>query len=233
MKKNFALLLFVLISSAHAGENEIRQSLQSNLPNIGSIDHIAKTPYSGLYEVVIDNQLLYTDEQGKYLFNGNVIDVKSRTDLTSQRSKKLFALDFDKLPLDIAIKKVKGDGKRKMAFFTDPNCGFCQRLEKELRQVNNVTLYMFLYPVFPGSAEIVHNVQCAKDPLKAWEDWMQHGTVPASASCNTSTDKVIALAKTLRVAGTPDLIFANGEQTPGYLPAAELEKHLNGTDGDM
>jgi len=94
-----------LISSAHAGENEIRQSLQSNLPNIGNIDHIAKTPYSGLYEVVIDNQLLYTDEQGKYLFNGNVIDVKSRTDLTSQRSKKLFARILTSCRLISRLKK--------------------------------------------------------------------------------------------------------------------------------
>ncbi len=227
MKKILALLLFVLVGSAYAGENEIRQSLQSNLPNIGSIDHIVKTPYSGLYEVVIDGQLLYADEQGKYLFNGSVIDVKSRTDLTSARSKKLFALNFDKLPLDAAVKRVKGNGKRKLAYFTDPNCSFCKRLEKELSQVNDVTLYLFMYPIFPGSAEIVRNVQCAKDPLKAWDDWMQRGTAPANASCATSTDKVVALARTLKVTGTPNLIFANGEQTPGYLPVAELEKQLN------
>ncbi len=233
MKKILALLLLVLSGSAYAGENEIRQSLQSNLPNIGNIDHIVKTPYSGLYEVVIGGQLLYTDEQGKYLFNGSIIDVKNRTDLSSARSKKLFALDFDKLPLDTAIKRVKGNGKRHLAYFTDPNCSFCKRLEKELSQVNDVTLYLFMYPIFPGSAEIVRNVQCAKDPMKAWDNWMQQGIAPANTSCVTSTDKVAALAKALKVTGTPNLIFANGEQTPGYLPAAELEKRLNEATGKL
>ncbi|PIV15030.1 MAG: thiol:disulfide interchange protein [Gallionellales bacterium CG03_land_8_20_14_0_80_55_15] len=227
MKKIISLLLCCTFSLAHAGEAEIRQSLQSKFPGIGKLEHVAKTPYSGLYEVVVGEQLLYADEQGQYLFDGSIIEVKSRTDLTEQRRHALFAIDFNTLPLNLAVKKVKGNGQRKMAYFTDPNCGFCRKLEKELSQVNDVTLYLFMYPIFQGSAEIVRNVHCAKDPVKAWDELMLKGKAPATASCKTPTDQVMALAKKLRVNGTPNLIFADGTQVPGYLPAAELEKHLN------
>ncbi len=227
MQKIFALLLLVTFSTAQAGEAEIRQSLQNKFPNIGKLEHIVKTPYAGLYEVVVGDQLMYSDELGKYLFDGNIIDTKTRTDLTEQRRHQLFAIDFDKLPLELALKKVKGNGQRKMAIFADPNCVFCKKLEKELTKVNNVTLYLFMYPIFPGSEEIVHNISCAKDPLKTWEDKMLKDIMPPSASCKASSDKIIALAKKLRVNGTPNLIFADGTQVPGYLPAEDLEKHLD------
>src|SRR3989338_4850797 len=226
LSKLFALFLLIWLSSAQAGENEIRQSLQSKLPNVGKLEHIVKTPYAGLYEVIVNDRLLYTDEQGQYLFDGSVIDVKSRRNITEERSRLLFAIEFDKLPLDLAVKKVKGNGKRKMAQFTDPNCGYCKRLERELSKVDNVTIYSFLYPIFQGSGEIVRNVHCAKDPVKAWDDLMLNGIAPASASCKTPIDKVLALGKKLRVTGTPNLIFGDGMQVPGYLPAEELEKRL-------
>lgn len=227
MKILLTLLLFMLTVSAHAGEDEIRQALQQRFPGVGEIGHIVKTPYSGLYEVVIGDQLLYTDARGDYLFEGNVIDTKSRRDLSEERRRVLFAIDFKQLPLELAVKKVKGNGKRKLAIFTDPNCSYCRRLEKELNKVSDVTLYFFMYPVFPGSDEIVRNVLCSKEPLKAWDDWMLNQIAPAQADCKTQTDKVLALGERLHVNGTPSLIFANGVQVPGYLPAAELEKNLN------
>lgn len=227
LSKWLALFLLAWLSSAQAGENEIRQSLQNKLPNVGKLEHIVKTPYAGLYEVIVNDQLLYTDAQGQYLFDGSVIEVKSRRDVTEERRRQLFSIEFDKLPLDLAVKKVKGNGKRKLAYFTDPNCGFCKRLEKELSKIDNVTLYVFLYPMFQGSDEIVRNVSCAKDPVKAWDDLMLNGIAPAGASCKTPTDKVLALGKKLRVTGTPNLIFGDGMQVPGYLPAEELEKRLS------
>jgi thiol:disulfide interchange protein DsbC len=229
MKILIVLFLFILMPTAHAGEKEIRQSLQNKFPSIGKIEHIVKTPYAGLYEVVIDDQLLYTDEKGEYVFEGNVIDAKSRRDLSEERRRILFAVDFDKLPLDLAVKKVKGNGKRKLAIFTDPNCGYCRKLEKELSGVSDVTLYFFMYPIFQGSDEIVRNVLCSKNPIKAWDDWMLSEIVPAKAFCTTQTDKVLALGQKLHVNGTPNLIFANGMQSPGFLPAAELERKLNET----
>lgn len=230
LSKWIVLVLFALLSSAHAEEAEIRKSLQSIFPNIGKLDHIVKTPYAGLYEIVIDGQLLYTDEKGQYLFDGSIIETKSRRNLSDEQRRKVFAINFDKLPLDIAVKKVKGNGKRRMAYFTDPNCGFCKRLEKELAKVSDVTLYLFMYPIFPNSGEIVRNVRCAKDPVKAWDDLMLSNIAPASANCETPTEKVLALGKQLHVNGTPNLIFGNGANSPGYLPAEEIEKNLNDTN---
>lgn len=227
MKKLIALLMLFTLCAAHAAENEIRQSLQSRFPNIGKLEHIVKTPYAGLYEIVVDDKILYADESGQYLFDGSIIDVKSRTDLTEQRRQTLFAIDFDKLPLELAVKKVKGNGHRKLAYFTDPNCGFCKRLEKELNKLNDVTLYLFMFPIFQGSDEIVRNVRCSKDPVKTWDDLMLKGIAPASANCKTPTDKILALGRKLKVNGTPNLIFSDGTQVPGYLSAEDLEKHLN------
>lgn len=215
-------LLLLAFSAAQAGEIEIRQSLQSKL---GKLEHVVKTPYAGLYEIMVGDKVLYTDEQGLYLFNGSIIDLKSRTDLTEQRQHQLF--NFDKLPLELAIKKVKGNGKRRLAYFTDPQCGYCKKLEKELAKVSDVTLYLFIYPIFPGSEEIARNVRCAKNPASAWDELMLKGVQPAAASCKTSTDKVLEFGHSRQVNGTPNLIFADGTQVPGYLPAEELEKNLN------
>lgn len=221
-----ALFLLALLSSAQAGENEIRSSLQNGFPKVGALEHIVKTPYAGLYEVIINGQLLYTDEQGQYLINGSVVEVKNRNNLSEQRRKQLFAIDFDKLPLDLAVKKVKGSGKYKLAYFTDPNCEYCKRLEKELVKIPDITLYLFLYPIFESSEEVVRNVHCAKDPAKAWDDWMLKGIAPASASCTTYTEKVLALGKKLHVNGTPNLIFGNGTKAEGFISAEDLEKRL-------
>jgi thiol:disulfide interchange protein DsbC len=222
------ILLATLTSLAHAGEKEIRQSLQSKFPGIGDLDHIVLTPYSGLYEVIVDGQLLYTDDKGLYLIDGNVIDTRTRQNVSEERKRRLFAIDFNKLPLELAVKKVKGNGKRKMAQFTDPNCGFCQRLEKELNQVTDITIYSFLFPIFPGSDEIVRNVLCSKNPVQAWDNWMLKSIAPEKGNCETpQTEQVRALGQKLRVNGTPNIIFENGVQMPGYLPAEQLEKRLN------
>jgi thiol:disulfide interchange protein DsbC len=227
MKTLVLLFLFALMMPVHADESEIRESFQSRFPGTGNIDHIVKTPYSGLYEVVIDDQLFYTDSKGEYLFDGRVIDTRTRRDLSEERRRVLFAIDFNQLPLDLAVKKVKGNGKRKLAIFTDPNCSYCRKLERELSQITDVTIYFYMYPIFPGSDVIVRNVLCARNPMKAWDDWMLSEITPAKATCKTQTDKVMALARKLHVNGTPNLIFANGTQAPGVLPVEELEKNLS------
>lgn len=227
LRKWLVLFLFAFMASAQAGENEIRQSLQSMDPDIGKLEHIVKTPYAGLYEVIINDRLFYTDAQGQYLFSGSVIEIKSQRNITEERRRQLFAIEFDKLPLNLALKRVKGDGSRRLAYFTDPNCGYCRKLEKELSRITDVTLYIFIGPIFsPASEIIVRNIQCAKDPLKAWDELMLDGKAPVSASCSTKTDKVMELARKLRVNGTPNLIFGDGVQVPGYLSAEELEKRL-------
>jgi len=228
------LFLFAIMSCAHAGEKEIRRSLQTNFPGIGKIEHIVVTPYSGLYEILVDGQLLYTDAKGLYLFDGNIIEAKTRRNMSEERRRILFAIDFDKLPLELAVKKVKGNGKRKLAQFTDPNCSFCKRLEKELNKVTDVTIYSFLYPIFPGSDEMVRYVLCSKDPVKTWDNWMLNGIAPEKALCDTpQTEQVKALGQKLHVNGTPNIIFGNGIQSPGYLSAEDLEKNLNAPPGKI
>ena len=227
-----ALFLCAFISTAHAGEAEIRKSLQAKFPGIGKLEHVVRTPYADLYEVIIDNDLMYTDSKGQFIFEGNIIDVKTRRELSKERRRHLFKIDFDKLPLNLAVKKVKGNGKRRMALFTDPNCSFCKRLEYEIDKVTDITIYLFLYPVFPGSPEIVRNVLCAKEPYKSWEDLMLNNITPKKMTCNTNTEQVLALGEKLRINGTPNMIFASGMQTPGFADAAALEVSLNEAKSD-
>ncbi len=209
----------------------IKELLQKNHPQLGKIDKVNKANFLGLYEVVTSDHLLYTDEKAQYLIDGNVYDLKTMRNLTEERARQLFAVDFNSLPFEIAMKKVKGNGQRKMAYFTDPNCGYCKKLELELKKIDNVTLYLFLYPIFQGSDEKVKAVWCSKDQVKAWDNLMLNNVPPPAGACDTPSAKVLELGKKLNVNGTPALIFADGVLNPGFLPAPELEKALNGTAG--
>lgn len=221
------LLLVASISIAQAGEAEIKSTLQKRVPQIGQINQVVKSPVAGLYEVITQDHLFYTDDKAQFLLDGAIYDLKNMNNITAERSRKLFAIDFNKLPLHQAVKQVKGNGERKLAIFTDPNCGFCKRLEKELVNVDNITIYQFLYPIFPGSDEKVRNVWCSKDRSKAWDNLMLNDVMPATGNCETPTEQVLALGKKLKINGTPGLIFADGTSNPGYMPAVELEKALN------
>ena len=225
------LLLLLTISFAHAETDKaatIKETLQKNYAQlIGPVDQVNKSPIPGLYEVVTGDHIFYTDKKAQYLIDGQMFDLKGRKNLTEARARKLFAVDFAALPLDLAIKKVKGDGSRTMAYFTDPNCGYCKKLEQELRDVDNVTLYLFLYPIFEGSAEKVQGILCSADKVKAWDDLMLNGVQPAAGTCDVPTGKVMELGRKLKVNGTPALIFANGVINPGYMPAANLNKALD------
>jgi len=230
MLRSLLLLLAALSSTcAYASEAQVKTTLERDYPQIGKIQQVNKAPVAGLYEVVTQGELLYTDEKAQYIINGNIFELKSGRNLTDERSRKLFAIDFNALPFDLAIKRVKGNGQRKMAYFSDPNCGFCKKLESELKNIDNVTLYLFLYPVFEGSDVKVRNVACSKNPAKAWDDLMLNNVQLPAGTCNTSTDKIMELGKKFNVSGTPTLIFADGMLVPGYLPGPELEKALNGS----
>ena len=223
------ILASFLATCAYADANKVKVALKKNNPEFGNVQEVHKANILGLYEVVMDGQLFYTDEKARYLINGNIFDLKSKRNLTEERSRKLFAVEFDKLPFDIALKKVKGNGQRKMAYFTDPNCGYCQKLEAELKNIDNVTLYVFMLTLFNGSEEKVRGVLCSKDPVQAWDDLMLNQVQPAPGTCETPMTKIAEFGKKLNVTGTPALIFADGVIVPGYIPAVEIEKALNGT----
>ncbi|RFC38080.1 MAG: thiol:disulfide interchange protein DsbC [Candidatus Nitrotoga sp. CP45] len=228
MIKLFLVLLASLsFSYAHADAAKVKDILQKNYPQLGKIEKANKANILGLYEVVAQGQLFYTDEKAQYLISGNIIDLKTMRNLTEERSHKLFAIDFNSLPLDLAIKKVKGNGQRKMAYFSDPNCGFCKKLESELKNVDNVTLYLFMLSIFQGSDKKVQGVWCSKDQIKAWDNLMLNNVQPPVGTCDAPTAKLMELSQKLNINGTPALIFADGVLVPGFRPAAELEKSLN------
>lgn len=225
------LLLMLFFSLAHAADDKagiIKHTLQKNYQHLlGTVEQVNPSPMPSLYEVVADGHIFYTDENAAIIIDGQMFDLKTRRNLTEARARQLFAVEFDKLPLQLAIKRVRGNGSRKFATIEDPNCGFCKKLAQELTKLNDVTVYTFLYPIFNGSAEKVQAVWCSKDPAKAWDDLMLKGIQPKPGNCATPTAQVTALANKLRVRGTPALIFANGIIHPGYLPAEQLDQAIN------
>ena len=232
MLKMFRILLVFLlsISLAQAAETDPAPKLKNDLSKIlGEVTQVNPSPIPGVYEVVTLDHIFYTDSSGQYLIDGSLFDLKAHRNLTDARSRQLFAVDFSKLPLDIALKKVKGNGSRKMAYFTDPNCGWCKKLEHEMLSVTDVTLYLFMATYIGGedSAQKAQAIWCSEDRVKAWDDLMINGVKPAPGHCDTPTSKVMALGEKLKVNGTPALIFANGVINPGYMPAADLNKALD------
>ena len=223
-----AAATFALSFTASAQEAAIRKTLAERIPQMEKIDEIRTTAMPGLYEVRIGTDLFYTDAKGNYVIQGELIDTKARRNLTEDRINKLTAVDFATLPLKDAFTIVRGDGKRKVAVFEDPNCGYCKRFERDMQNVDNVTVYLFLYPILsPDSAEKSRNIWCAKDKAAAWQDYMVKDKTPAAASCDTSAlQRNLALGKKYKITGTPTLIFADGSRVPGAIGAKDVEKHL-------
>jgi thiol:disulfide interchange protein DsbC len=227
----------LMVGACTQAETALEASIKKNLePRLGDgtkIDSVTKTPYGGLYEVRVGGDILYTDEKGQYLFIGSVVDLKNSKNVTKARLDDINKVKFTDLPLDSAIKTVKGDGKRVIAVFEDPNCGYCKRLRKTLQSVDNVTIYTFLYNILtPESVAKSKDVWCSADKSKAWDEWMLSGKEPASSSdkCQTPHEKVLALGHKLNVTGTPTIFFADGTRAPGAVDAQALETKFASLD---
>ncbi len=225
-----ALVTSLLVApAAMADEAAIRKNLPERLANLPPIDDVSKTPIPGIYEVRIGGELLYTDENGNHLIQGNLIDTRTRTNLTEARLNKLNAVDFAQLPLKDAIVWKNGTGARKMAVFADPNCGYCKKFEADLQKVKNVTVYTFLLPVLGGdSPQKSENIWCAKEPVKAWLGWMLDNKLPTKnmGACATPIERNLEFARKYRINGTPAIIFADGTRVPGAISAEQIEKQL-------
>jgi thiol:disulfide interchange protein DsbC len=224
-----AALLACSVAPALAQEAVIRKNLAERLPALSKIDEVSKTPMNGLYEIrVNDSDIFYTDAEGNFLLQGNLIDTRAKRNLTEERVEKLSAIDFKALPLKDSFTQVRGNGKRKIAVFEDPNCGYCKRFEQDLQKVNDVTIYTFLIPILsPDSAEKSKNIWCAKDKGKAWLDWMLRDQAAAKASCDTAAlERNLAFSKKYKITGTPTVFFADGSRVPGAIGAPQLEKML-------
>jgi thiol:disulfide interchange protein DsbC len=214
---------------AAADEAAIRKNLGERLKDL-SIDEVSKTPIAGLYEVRLGNDIFYSDEQGNYVLQGNMIDTRTRADLTQARIDKLSAIDFAALPLKDAVVYKQGTGARKLVVFSDPNCPYCKRFEKDLLNVKDITVYTFLYPILGGdSPDKARDIWCAKDQGKIWREWMIEGKTPPKSmgQCDTSAiQRNTAMARKHKVNGTPAVVFEDGSRVPGALPADQVEKHL-------
>jgi thiol:disulfide interchange protein DsbC len=227
-----AFVLSCTVMAAQADEASIRKNLAERMPNLPKIDEVQKSPIAGLYEVRIGTDILYTDEDGNHLIQGEVFDTKGRINLTQARIDKLTAIDFSKLPLKDSIAIKQGNGKRKMAVFVDPNCGYCKRFERDLAALKDVTIYTFLYPILGAdSSAKSRDIWCAKDPSKAWRDWMIGDKTPTSAPSGAQCDSTaltrnIEMGRKHKVQGTPATVFTDGTRLPGAVPLERIEKHL-------
>jgi thiol:disulfide interchange protein DsbC len=234
-KTKLAVLLATgLITSCVGAQNSVEATIKKNIePRLGGakIESIKETPYGGLYELRVAGDILYTDKKGEYLIIGHVYDAKTTRDLTRERIDDINKIKFSELPFNDAIKQVKGDGKRVIAVFEDPNCGYCKRLRQTaLKDLNNVTIYTFMYNILSDDSFVKSkNIWCSADRSKAWDEWMINGKAAAAApaSCETPNEKILALGQKLKIQGTPAIFFADGSRIPGAVDLATLEKKLD------
>jgi thiol:disulfide interchange protein DsbC len=220
---------------AFAQEDVIRKNLAERIPKLPKIEEVNKSPIQGLYEIRVNgSDIYYTDAGGNYLIDGQLIDAKSGKNLTEERVNKLTAIDFKDLPIKDAFVMKRGTGARKIAIFEDPNCGYCKRFEADLQKINNVTVYMFLYPILGAdSTEKSKNIWCAADKVKAWQDWMLKDVPPKAAAVAKpgvcSTDAIarnVEFGKKNRITGTPMVLLADGTRIPGAVSSVQLEKMM-------
>jgi thiol:disulfide interchange protein DsbC len=205
-----------------------RKSLMERVPQMGKIDEMGKSPMPGLYEVRVGTDIYYSDAEGNFLIRGELIDTKQLRNLTEERQEKLLLIPFDQLPLKDAFTIVRGNGKRRIAIFEDPNCPYCKRFEQDLQKLNNVTVYMFLYPILgPDSNDKSRNLWCAKDRAGAWMDWMLRNKAAPDANCDIApVTRNVEFGRKYKLTGTPTMILADGRRVPGAMPASEVEKLL-------
>ena len=223
-------LLLCCAATALAQEAVLRKNLAARLPTLPKIEEVNKTPMNGLYEIKVQgNDIYYTDAKGDFLFQGELIDTKQKRNLTEERNNKLSAIAFDSLPLKHAFTQVRGNGKRKLVVFADPNCGYCKRFEKDLQKIDNVTIYHLLYPVLGEDSKTKsRNIACAKDKAKTWNDWMLQGVVPPTVACdNHNIEAIVEFGKKSRINGTPTLFVADGTRVPGAIESAQIETLLS------
>lgn len=219
-----------------AQEATIRKNLPERLPQLKQIDEVTMSAVDGIYEVRVNGtDIFYTDAQANFLFAGKLIDLKTKRDLTEARVNKLVAVNFKDLPFKDSFKIVRGNGQRKLAVFEDPNCGYCKRFERDLQSIDNVTVYMFLYPILGVESTAKSKlIWCSKDQAKAWQDWMvrdQPVQATGEACDSAALTRNVEMGRRHKINGTPTLIFADDSRVPGAIDAKQVEKLLGEVKG--
>lgn len=222
--------LSTAVLSAQANEAVIRKAIAERMPNAPKVDEVRPAPMPGLWEIRIGSEVRYTDPTGTYLIEGELIDLKAKKNLTEERITQLNRVDFATLPFKDALVWKTGTGKRRIAVFADPNCGYCKRFEKGLQDMKDVTVYTFLIPILGGdSPEKSRAIWCAKDSTSTWLAWMLKGEQPpkAPAGCDDAAiERNLALSRKIHVNGTPAILLEDGNRIPGAVGAVELERRL-------
>lgn len=225
-----AVLLATLSLPALANEAVIRKAFAERMPNAPKIDEVRPAPVPGLWEVRIGNEIRYTDPTGSFLIEGEIFDLKAKKNLTEERVTQVNRIDFATLPFKDAVVWKNGNGKRRIAVFADPNCGYCKRFEKGLQELKDVTVYTFLIPILGGdSPEKSKAIWCSKDSANAWLNWMLKGEQPAkpTGTCDDAAiERNLALSRKIHVNGTPAILLEDGNRIPGAVGPVELEKRL-------
>ena len=218
---------FILSSSAQAqADQQIKTEIQKKLGTNAKVRSVTPAPVSGLYEVLVGNDIFYTDANAKYLIQGEIIELASGKNITEQRQADLNRIKWTDLNQANAFKTVRGNGTRQLAIFSDPNCGYCKRLEKSLQQLDNVTIYTYLIPILSAdSIQKAKQIWCSTDPNKTYMDWMINGVAPSGKTdCSNPLDKNLTFAKTYGITGTPTLFFTDGSRFPGAVQVTDIEK---------
>ena len=219
----------MLAPAAVADEADVQRTFEKTFSV--KLKGVTKAGYLGLYEVhTSDGQILYTDDKVTAVLDGQLIDAKTRANVTEERLRKLNAIKFSELPLDNAVKIVKGNGKRVLATFEDPNCGYCKKLARDLQKLDNVTIYTFLLPILSeDSLRKAKSIWCSSNRGKAWTEWMVDGKAPTGREdCDTTAiTKNQEMGARLRINGTPTIFYTDGERVPGAVPLASIEKKLD------
>ena len=224
----------VLLASQTAGADEasVRKAFAAKFPK-AEVQSVTKLPYLGLYEIVVEGEVLYADENFDYLIDGNIISTKN----DEQPDRAEASASSRRFPSPIcrssyAFKKVKGNGERKMAVFSDPDCPFCKRVEGDLAKLDNVTIYMFLYPIeslHPNAPDVAKRIWCSPDKVKAWDDYLLRGIAPRRRRAAARTRWTRSSSSAARRGSTarPTLVFESGARVPGAISAAQIENYLN------
>jgi thiol:disulfide interchange protein DsbC len=210
-------------------DQQIRSDLQKKVGSSTKIKSVSPSPIPGIYEVLVGNEIFYTDANSKYLIQGEIIEIATGKNITEQKQADLNRIKWSELNTSNALKVVRGNGSRQLAVFSDPNCGYCKRLDKSLQQLDNVTIYTYLIPILsPDSAQKSKQIWCSADPQKAYVDWMINGIAPSGkGDCATPLDKNMAFAKTYGITGTPTIFFTDGSRFPGAVQITDIEKKFS------
>ncbi len=235
-KQSLAIALFsalalssLFAATARANEIQIRKNLSQRIPGLPVIDEVRKTPIAGIFELRIGSEVAYSDATGEYLIRGSLVRTADRVDVTAQRTEEISRVFFKDLPLSGSIVRKTGSGKRKIAVFADPNCGYCKKFEQDIDGLKDATIYTILIPLLSqDSIDKSQAIWCSKDKTVAWSDWMIKGKRPdkVDANCPAPLRSNLDFAHKYAINGTPTIFFEDGSRVTGAMPIKDLNAKL-------